>query len=365
MIFLTLLIIPLIVILLFYFISKEISWKELTVQIIVALIVAGASAAICYYSNVTDTEVWNGVVNSKKREEVPCSHSYQCNCHESCTGTGKDRSCSQVCSTCYEHSYDVDWNVYTSNNEVIEIDRVDRQGTTQPTRWSQVKIGDPTSVKHNYENYIKASPDSLFRKSGQKEVYEKFLLEYPDVYDYYHMDRLLVESGPVIDRVTWNNTLSNINARIGASKQVNAMVVITTKPREYYYALEEHWIGGKKNDAVLVIGVNDNLQPVWVEVMAWVLDNRFKIVLKEEIMKLASIEATTVLPVYEKSIVSFYQRKPMHDFEYLKASIVPSTTQWVVSILIGLVFAVGLGLLFHHHDPFDDKFRHSFRYRRY
>jgi hypothetical protein len=231
--------------------------------------------------------------------------------------------------------------------------------------WSQVKIGEPTSIKHNYENYIKGSPDSLFRKSGQKEFYEKFLLDYPNVYDYYHMDRLLVESGPVSDRATWNNTLANINARVGASKQVNAMVVITTKPREYYYALEEHWIGGKKNDSVLVIGVNDSLQPVWVEVMAWVLDNKFKIILKDEIMKLPSIEATTVLPVYEKNIVSFYQRKPMHDFEYLKASIVPSTTQWIVSILIGLVFAVGLGFLFHYHDPFEDKYRPLSRYRRY
>jgi hypothetical protein len=99
--------------------------------------------------------------------------------------------------------------------------------------------------------------------------------------------------------------------------------------------------------------------------MAWVLDNKFKIILKEEIMKLPSIEATAVLPVYEKNIVSFYQRKPMHDFEYLKASIVPSTTQWIVSILVGLVFAVGLGFLFHYHDSFEDKYRPLSRYRRY
>jgi len=366
MIFITLFAIPIVVILFFYFASKKISWKELLVHAIVAAVIAGISTAVCYYSNVSDDEVWNGFVSNKQKNEVSCSHSYQCNCTKSCSkDTNGNESCTKTCQTCYEHSFDVDWDVYTSNGEVINIAREDRQGLSMPSRWRAVKIGEPTSVEHSYTNYIKGSPDSLFRRSEQTEIYKDSLLEYPTVYDYYRMNRFLVESGPVKDSSIWNSRLSDINARIGASKQVNAMVVITTKPREYYYALEEHWIGGKKNDAVLVIGVNNNLQPVWVEVMAWVLDNKFKIILKEEVMKLPSIDADSTLPVFEKNIVSFYQRKPMHDFEYLKASIVPSTTQWAVSIIIGMLFAIGLGIYFHHNDPFGDNYTRRYRYNRW
>lgn len=355
MIFLTLLIIPIIVIALFRFFSNSISWKETAIHFVAALIVTGVSAAACYYSNTSDTEVWNGVVREKKSEKVSCSHSYQCNCHPSCSGTGKSRTCTTVCSTCYEHSYDIDWNVYTSNGEVVSIDRVNRQGTDEPQRWSLVKIGEPTARTHSYENYIKGSPDSLFRKSGQMEVYKESILTYPHVHDYYRMNRLLIESGPVADVASWNNGLSDINARLGSAKQVNAMVVITTKPRDYYFALEQAWIGGKKNDAVLVIGVDSGLHPVWVEVMAWVLDNKFKVLLKEEVLSLQSIEAGTTLPVFEKNITALYKRKPMHDFEYLKASIVPTTFQWTVSIIIGLIVTIGLGIYFHMADPFGDE----------
>lgn len=365
MIFLILLAIPLVVILAFYFTSKKISWKELVTHIVFACIVAGTSASICYFSNVSDVEVWNGVVSSKKKEVVPCSHSYSCNCRESCSGEGSNRSCNTICDTCYEHSYDIDWNVYTSNNEVVNIERLDRQGKDQPPRWTNTVIGEPTTIAHRYDNYIKGSPDSLFCKTGQVDVYKSSLLEYPHIHDYYRMNRLLVESGPVTNQTAWNTGLSDINARMGARKQVNAMVVITTKPREYFFALEEYWIGGKKNDAVLVIGVDNNLQPVWSEVMAWVLDNKFKVILKEEILKLPIIDAPNVLPVFEHNITSFYQRKPMHDFEYLKASIVPTTAQWTISILIGLALAISLGLYFHHYDPFGDEYKSQYRYRRW
>jgi len=367
MIFIGFISVPLLIAIVGYLVSKEISVKEMAVIVGVLAAVAGISVAVCYYGNTTDHEVWNGTVTSKKRETVSCSHSYSCNCR-SCN-CDKDGRCSTCCDTCYEHFHDYDWDVYTSNGETVTIDRVDRQGVDQPPRWTAVRIGEPTTLPHRFTNYIKGSPGTLFRNSGQAAKFKGQLPQYPKVYDYFRMDRLIDDSGTVSNPASWNTSLSEINGRIGSAKQVNAMVIVTRHPREFFYALEESWIGGKKNDAILVIGVDADSKPAWTEVMAWVKDEGFKVKLKEDALNLPKVEREAILAVFEKNIVASYQRKPMHDFEYLKASIVPSTLQWVLVLLISSLISFGLVWYFHNNDPFEDIRRvrreNSFRYGGY
>ncbi len=348
MTFLGFILIPAIIVLVAFKISDQIDWRKLLIMLGILLVFSGASMAICYYGNTRDVETWNGVISSKKREEVSCSHSYKCHCYQSCTGSGKDQRCTEVCSTCYDHSYDVDWHASTSNGERINVPREDRQGLTMPHRWSAISVGEPTAIPHSFVNLIKGAPGTLFRKTGQEG---KFALpSYPKVYDYYRMDRLIADHGTVPDPIHWNAELSAINARVGSRKQVNAMVVITRQPREFFYALEQSWIGGKKNDAILVIGVGSDLKPIWTEVMAWVLDETFRVKLKDEALNLPKVERDSVLPLFERNIMELYQRKPMHDFAYLKASIVPTTTQWVVVVLLGILMTVGMVYLAINYD---------------
>lgn len=361
--------IPLIIAIAGYLISKEINSKEMGVIVGILSLVAGVSVAICYVGNTSDTEVWNGVVTKKTSEHVSCSHSSPCNCSQSCTGTAPNQTCTTTCQTCYDHSYDVDWNVFTSNGEVIKIDRIDHQGVDQPPRWTAVHIGEPTTIPHRFTNYIKGSPGTLFRNSGQVSKFKGKLPNYPRVYDYFHMDRLIADPGTVSGSASWNADLSEINGRIGSAKQVNAIVVVTRQPREFFYALEEAWIGGKKNDAILVIGVGADSKPIWTEVMAWVKDEGFKVKLKEDALNLPKVDREATLAIFEKNISASYQRKPMHDFEYLKASIVPSTLQWTLVLLIGSLISIGLVWYFHNNDPFDDIRRvrreNSYRYGGY
>src|SRR4051812_22989724 len=74
--------------------------------------VAGAILAFSIFGQTMDEEVWNGHVTSKEQVRVSCSHSYSCNCRQSCTSSGKGgQSCTTVCDTCYEHSNDYDWDL--------------------------------------------------------------------------------------------------------------------------------------------------------------------------------------------------------------------------------------------------------------
>lgn len=355
MVFLVLLGIPLLIAVGGFVLSKGITWKEFLVQIGAQMAIAGICACVMYFGQTHDTEVWNGVVVDKKENTVSCSHSYQCNCRNECTGSGKSRSCSNVCDTCYEHFHDYDWDVYTSNSEVITIDRIDRQGVSQPPRWTATKMGEPTVVEHSYTNYIKAAPDSLFRHQGLVEKYKGQIPTYPQrIYDYYREDRMVLDGVSLPDLPLWNADLSKINSEIGSAKQVNIIVVLTTKPREFFYAVEESWIGGKKNDVIVMIGVDQDLKPVWSEVMAWAIDNALQVKIRGAVLDQAKLEHGTTLKLIQDNVFQNFKRKPMRDFEYLKASIVPSTTGWVVSLILGLLVAGGLTYFFHREDLFQE-----------
>lgn len=357
MVFLILLLVPLLVMAGAYLLWREVTWQEALAQTGAQAVVAGISALIVYHSSVGDTEVWNGRVTGKEKVWTSCSHSYQCNCRETCSGSGTSRTCSTTCDTCYDHSNDYNWEVYTTNKETIQIDRIDRQGSDMPPRWNAVKIGEPTAVEHTYTNYIKGSPDTLFRRQGQDtEKFKGRLPTYPKVRDYYVMDRFLSSvSGQ--DAAAWNAGLAKLNADLGAAKQVNMLVILTNEPAEFFYALEEAWLGGKKNDVVLVIGVGADSKPSWANVMAWTDANIFKVQLRDDVLALPKIGHETVLPVLGKNVEATYVRKPMKDFEYLKASISPTTTQWVVSLIFGFVFSGGLTYLLH---VYRQRKRHGF-----
>jgi len=334
-----------------------ISWKEFLLQLGAACIVAGTCSAIASCANTSDVEIWNGRVTSKSSEHVSCSHSYQCNCRERCSGSGKDRSCSTVCDTCYEHAYDVDWTVRLSTGDSIDIDRVDSQGILEPPRHAAAKVGEPAAAAHHYANYVKASPDSLFRHQGIAERYAAKIPPYPGkVFDYYRVNRVVTVGYELSDKAAWERDLSELNADLGSKKQVNVALVVTAGlPTEFFYGLEQAWVGGKKNDLIVVIGSKDAGTIDWVDVMAWATDPIVKVRLRDDLLSVGVLEREKVVAAIRDDVARYYQRKPMADFKYLTASITPTTTEWIVSMLIELVIAVGLVWVCKTNDVFGDE----------
>lgn len=343
---LLMLIIPTLVALGFFVFSKhKITIIEFGTQMLAQAVLMGSILLISSCSQLRDIEIHNGEITGKERKRVSCSHSYRCNCYTSCSGSGKNRSCHQVCQTCYEHSYDVSWYVYTNIKETFTINRVNRQGTKEPPRWTKVQKGEPYSSTHSYDNYIKANPDSLFNKQGLVEKFQKFLPEYPsDIYDYHRLDRL-VTVGVKADKKAWNIAISEANKVLGPKKHANMIVVMVNQPEDYFAALQQHWIGGKKNDVITVIST-DGIKVNWVEVMAWTNDYMVQTVIKDLIMKQETLNPQETVDNIQKSIQNHYKRKPMKEFEYLKDNIKVSTTTWIISMIVGLLASIGLGYYF-------------------
>lgn len=60
--------------------KHTIKWKETALHILAGVLVFSVVYATGLYSESFDTEVLNGQVTGKERQQVSCSHSYSCRC---------------------------------------------------------------------------------------------------------------------------------------------------------------------------------------------------------------------------------------------------------------------------------------------
>lgn len=302
---------------------------------------------IIYYLSIFgkthDVEIWNGQVESKSREVVPCRHSYQCNCYESCSGSGSHRSCTEICQTCYEHPYDVDWDVHTSIDD-YSIDTLDSQGLDEPPRWDSVKRGDPVAERKSFTNYVAAAKFSLFHDNVVvPQEMLKSVPKYPDdVYDYYNLNRAL-SIGSKINTNVWSYGISLILRDLGPTKQANIIIVfVDSSDVTWASAVRNKWNGSKKNDIVITLGL-DNNKIIWNNVYSWSDSELFKVVLRDDINKVGTIAVPEdILNIIHNDTAKYFQRKHMKDFEYLKKEIDPNAT---VMLILWIFSCVGAGAI--------------------
>jgi hypothetical protein len=316
-----------------------------------------ASFYIGKSTQTADNQIINGEVTGKNREHDSYKRPYDCNCRSvtRCSGSGKNRSCSsdRVCDTCWEDRYTVKWTCH-SNIGSWTIDSLDRTtravyASPDPARYTQINIGDPASKSIGYTNYIKAVPDSLFRPAAEdlKNRYSLSIPEYPiNIYDFYRVDRVIPVGLNIPNLKEWNDLLSNALKRLGPEKQANAVIVITKIADEnYFYALQDAWVGGKKNDIVVVIGAPQFPQkPAWVRVMALTDNDLFRVKLRDSIKDIDELNAQGVVSALSDATMKHYKRKSMKDFEYLDAQIDPP--MWFTFIIVALIILSYAGFWF-------------------
>lgn len=364
---LTMLIIPTLVCLGFFFFSKhKITIGEFAAQMGIQVALIAGILLISTSMNMRDTEVWNGEITGKQKTKVTCTHTYCCSYGQCCSGSGKNRSCHTCCKRrCKRHSYDIDWRVFTNIGERFNIRRLSQRGLEEPPRWTAVKVGEPYSSTHSYKNYVKANPGSLFNKQGLVEKYKGKLPQYPQkIYDYHRLDRF-VSVGVKADRKLWNKHLSEANKALGPKKQVNIVTVIVKEQnRDYFHALQQHWLGGKKNDVVVVISVDESNKARWVEVMAWTNNYMVQTEIKNLILAQKEVSPIETVNSIFAGVANHYQRKPMKEFEYLKDAAKPSLTVWMIAMVVGFLASIGLGLFFLKNDVEYNKWNKPFFKRR-
>jgi hypothetical protein len=325
---------------------KEVTWVEFAMQIGAAALIASIGIAVSYESRIADRELWNGQVTSRSMERVPCSHSYSCNCRTVSYGSGRNRSTSTVCDTCYRHAFDQDWDVAASTGETLSIDRIDEQGLEMPPRWAKVYVGEPFTSEHSYDNYILASPTSvLLGAQGDVNRFKALIPAYPSVYDIYHVHHFLLEGNyPGFDVKDWSYLVDEANKQLGPKKQVNIIVIVVqTDDQTYADALRTAWVGGKKNDVIIVIGSEDGHKIDWTNIVTWSPREDYKVLLRDAINQAGSLDMRDVIAqtIVTQTNANF-ERMHMKKMKYLMSSSEMPMVQVICVLILATLVELGI-----------------------
>lgn len=299
------------------------------------------------YGQGSDTQILNGQVTGKTREVVSCEHSYSCNCVTSCSGGSKNRTCSTICQTCYEHSHDIDWDVQSTVGGT-SINRIDRQGTSEPPRWTSIKVGEPFARESNYYNYIKASPFSIFNKSQLDS--EVAVPSYLSVYDYYRINRVIEFGVTNKDSQLLNNLLNDTLRTVGPLKKVNVVVVLHNKGNLFSESLRAKQLGGKINDVYVVIDMDKEGVFNSVAVFSWSKTDMVNIFIRDLLLDIGKFDAVAINNVVKEGLTKHYEHRSIEEFKYLDDEVeIPKVAIWFLMIF-GLVFPFVGAYIAHKHD---------------
>lgn len=285
-----------------------------------------------------DKMILNGYVTEKLSEEVSCGHSYSCNCiTQNVNGVVMT-----TCSTCYEHSYDVDWKVKSTVGS-IEIDRVDRQGTEEPPRFTEVKLGEPFSIQKSYYNYIKASPLSIFKDyNAYKDV---AVPAYPKIYDYYRVDHVVNWNSQWVEGKDNINYLLTEKLKVSSSKaKANVILILYGGSDDQVEAMRVKNLGGRINDLIVMVRPDKDGNIMNVGVFSWSKNDMVNVAIRDEILDLRDLNGENqkkLVDILDKHLLQYYQHRSIEEFKYLEANTSMPVWYYVLVVILCLL-AIGV-----------------------
>ena len=133
--------------------------------------------------------------------------------------------------------------------------------------------------------------------------------------------------------------------------------------------LERHRVGGKKNEATIIIGI-DGDKIVWADSFAFAKSKgnaMMNVQMRDQLQTLGTIaNADVAVGVIEKVIAQNYRRPEMAEYKYLRDEIQLTTGGMWAIFITQLIVLIGLTIVMHREDIFgEERFRsYSNRWRR-
>lgn len=320
--------------------KKGFDLKEASIQLIASWGIGAIVLLIGSMMATSDYEILNGKVLNKTRVHDYWEESYDCFCTTNSDGI-------QSCQTCYRDHYTVDWDVKCSTGNV-GIKRLDWESRRvynepDPLPYKKAYKGEFCATTKSFKNYIKAAGNSLFNLDNNLDYSEYSVPAYPEVHSYYKVNRVF-GFGKLNKEL--NDILNSTLRTLGATKQANIVLIGSNYDEEYRYAVEQKWLGGKKNDVIVLVGINGKLID-WVDTITLGsnLGNELMTVkMHDDIMSLKKV-SKDIAGVITGTIERYFDRKPMQEFEYLKDDIKPSI--WLIILSILLCISCNVGIFFY------------------
>lgn len=336
---------------------------------LIPLIAIIVSYFVSINSQTKDTEYWNSYLTKATYFESWETYDYQICTRETCSGSGKNRTChteTYDCSQC--DRYPEHWVAYDNIGESYKITRshfeklckiwgnksfrdmnrhIDhsglcgKDGDAYETKFSgEFNLIQPVCVQHKYENRIQCSKSVFnFKPVDSADSAKYDLFRYPNYESMgiFNYNPMLGWSGKdAVDR------LRKWNAKLGASKEVHMMVLVFIgKPIEAAYFQERLWGGGNKNEFILCIGANNQKKIQWAHVISWTEKEILKKGLAQKVMDMP-FDMVAIVDTMATNVHNQFIRKKFADFNYIK--IRPTNNAILITFIITLIITLGIAL---------------------
>lgn len=322
---------------------RGVDWRMALAYVGVSIMITVAGFAMGVGVKTADVELLSGEVLQKIRKNGQYEQAYQCNCTTSRDSRGNS---STTCQTCYETHYTVNWYCKTTLGDITvkKLDKTTRRvwDTPDPAQYTSIRIGQPAAMEHQYVNYMKAVNESIMNKSKVNGMYAAKLPDYPRVTGLMDVNRVLVSDVTVPDITAMRDRVNEELKTLGRLKEVNLIFVIAnTSDERYFDELQTKWMGGKKNDVVVVLGVINSPRIEFARVMSWTKSESFKSSVENAIMDVGVV-GVDLVPLTTDVIRKSFVRREMKEFEYLKAEIDPSLGVMITILVLYILLAGGI-----------------------
>lgn len=355
---------------------KATKWWELLIIWSVAIVSIFVSQIIVEKISVSDTELWgfNGikaVYDEPYQYWGTCSRTYACG--ETCSGSGKNRSCStKYCTEYYDCKkwggnnawlYDqmggkrhispakfknLEANQW-KNSKFIELNRQktmriivdgDRRVTVWPKTWD---TSEPIAEEHTYENRTQQSTTMRFLKVTEEQVESYGLFEYPTFFGGYEVQTIMDQSGKY-----WRKSdkyWRYLNGTLGPKRFLRMWVLVfRDQPRDTMFLQQGYWKNGNKNEFIFCVGTDKEGNVQWGDVISWTENEELIIEARDYIEQNMEVVDDDSLISFaqwaEKNMVKYVKPEFTEKFKHL--SVQPSMTSMVVTALIILLITSGV-----------------------
>jgi hypothetical protein len=367
-----------------FFFSKKVVWWEWLIGSAAAFLVAGIVHQTSFNSQTADFETWSGQIAHARQfsawqeyyEEAIYRTEYYSDT-ESYTDSKGRRQTRRVTKsrrvfdhweprsrwhseyfTCYSNintSYSISkdqynrWKIQWQNERKVRGDRStfehnSRQIGGDPFDYETScpnSIIEPIHCQKSVVNRLKAA-QSVFNFVKVSPEKEKLLFKYPESNDPFSSNRVLGTAASKISTKQWDI----LNAKLGPIKKVNLIIVgFDSSDHTLAESQKALWIGGKKNDLVLVYGNG------WSRVFGWSDSDILKRDLEQ--LLLQNPVGENLLPEIERLILAEYEKTNWHKFDHL--SVEPNGWAWFWFWFCLIITQVGLWAFFHGNGV--DKFK--------
>lgn len=358
-----------------FFFSKKVVWWEWLAGSAAAFLVAGIVHWTSFNSQTADFETWSGQI-THARQFSAWHEAYQEAVYRTetyTTGSGKNRqthtrqvfshwrNCTRWHSeyfSCYSNidtSYSISkdqynrWKIQWQNETKVRGDRStlehnSRQIGGDPFDYETScpnLIIEPIHCQKSVVNRLKAA-QSVFNFVKVSAETEKLLFKYPESDNPFSSNRVLGTAASKISTKQWDI----LNAKLGPIKKVNLIIAGFDSPDHTLAESQKSlWIGGKKNDLVLVYGNG------WARVFGWSDSDILKRDLEQLLLQNPIDEK--LLPQIEELILAEYEKTNWHKFDHL--SVEPNGWAWFWFWFCLIITQVGLWVFFHGNGV--DKFK--------